>query len=257
MQKWAKCPRSFICNRQINFHSDHSDFSVCDREKCDPPEVPRCEDGQTVVLMNPGECQPMHQCGMFTHPPLYRLCKREDSSMLTLLVTMLQNSFLSQSAKRKSALSEPPRLVPHIASSQWKRQRAVMCLNVRAAARTPHTPAAPGSSHPPQPTTVAAQRPAACPTRWVHVCVCLCVCVFVCLGLTHTNAFLCCYCLTLSCFLVVCLCRCVWSVGWFTQWAVDGRRDVRSAVAPSCRTKRHLCTSLSVLRLSAIGHALG
>nr|XP_019934117.1 PREDICTED: von Willebrand factor [Paralichthys olivaceus] len=35
---------------------------VCDRVKCDLPEVPRCEDGQTVVLINPGECQPNHKC---------------------------------------------------------------------------------------------------------------------------------------------------------------------------------------------------
>lgn len=31
---------------------------------CDPPEVPYCEDGQTVVLKNPGDCQPIHECGM-------------------------------------------------------------------------------------------------------------------------------------------------------------------------------------------------
>lgn len=40
------------------------DFLVCDMVNCDLPEVPPCEDGQTVVLKNPGECQPIHECGM-------------------------------------------------------------------------------------------------------------------------------------------------------------------------------------------------
>lgn len=37
--------------------------SVCDLVSCDLPEVPHCENGQTVVLKNPGECQPIHECG--------------------------------------------------------------------------------------------------------------------------------------------------------------------------------------------------
>lgn len=40
------------------------DFLVCDPVNCDLPEVPHCEDGQTAVLKNPGECQPVHECGM-------------------------------------------------------------------------------------------------------------------------------------------------------------------------------------------------
>lgn len=39
------------------------DFVVCDLVNCELPEVPHCEDGQTVVLKNPGECQPIHECG--------------------------------------------------------------------------------------------------------------------------------------------------------------------------------------------------
>lgn len=39
-------------------------FSVCDLVSCDLPDVPRCEDGQVVVLKNPGECRPIHECGM-------------------------------------------------------------------------------------------------------------------------------------------------------------------------------------------------
>ncbi|XP_030587138.1 von Willebrand factor [Archocentrus centrarchus] len=41
---------------------------VCDLVNCDLPEVPRCEDGQSVVLKNPGECQPIHEC----------VCKKEE-----------------------------------------------------------------------------------------------------------------------------------------------------------------------------------
>ncbi|KAM3869684.1 von Willebrand factor-like, partial [Diretmus argenteus] len=44
---------------------------VCDLVSCDLPEVPRCEDGQTVVLKNPGECQPIHEC----------VCKKEECSL--------------------------------------------------------------------------------------------------------------------------------------------------------------------------------
>lgn len=39
-------------------------FLVCDLANCELPEVPHCEDGQSVVLKNPGECQPIHDCGM-------------------------------------------------------------------------------------------------------------------------------------------------------------------------------------------------
>lgn len=59
--------------RQIRFYSSNNtisfyDLLVCDLVSCDLPEVPRCEDGQTVVLKNPGECQPIHECGMtFKH----------------------------------------------------------------------------------------------------------------------------------------------------------------------------------------------
>uniref|UniRef100_A0A8C7N5N4 von Willebrand factor n=1 Tax=Oncorhynchus kisutch TaxID=8019 RepID=A0A8C7N5N4_ONCKI len=38
---------------------------------CQLPEVPRCEDGLTVVLTNPGECQPIHHCA----------CKKEECSL--------------------------------------------------------------------------------------------------------------------------------------------------------------------------------
>lgn len=40
------------------------EFVVCDLVNCELPEVPHCEDGQMVVLKNPGECQPIHECGM-------------------------------------------------------------------------------------------------------------------------------------------------------------------------------------------------
>ncbi|XP_035498752.2 von Willebrand factor isoform X2 [Scophthalmus maximus] len=49
---------------------------VCDRVKCDLPEVPRCEDGQTVVLKNPGECQPIHEC----------VCRKEECALRAPLV---------------------------------------------------------------------------------------------------------------------------------------------------------------------------
>ncbi|XP_034144185.1 von Willebrand factor isoform X2 [Esox lucius] len=44
---------------------------VCDMVSCELPEIPRCEDGLTVVLTNPGECQPIHQCA----------CKKEECSL--------------------------------------------------------------------------------------------------------------------------------------------------------------------------------
>ncbi|XP_064878243.1 LOW QUALITY PROTEIN: von Willebrand factor [Oncorhynchus nerka] len=44
---------------------------VCDLVSCQLPEVPRCEDGLTVVLTNPGECQPIHHCA----------CKKEECSL--------------------------------------------------------------------------------------------------------------------------------------------------------------------------------
>uniref|UniRef100_A0A8C7KH73 von Willebrand factor n=1 Tax=Oncorhynchus kisutch TaxID=8019 RepID=A0A8C7KH73_ONCKI len=40
-------------------------------DHCQLPEVPRCEDGLTVVLTNPGECQPIHHCA----------CKKEECSL--------------------------------------------------------------------------------------------------------------------------------------------------------------------------------
>lgn len=56
---------------QTQFDSSNntvSFFLVCDLVNCALPEGPRCEDGQTVVLKNPGECQPIHECGMlFKH----------------------------------------------------------------------------------------------------------------------------------------------------------------------------------------------
>lgn len=58
---------------QIQFDSSNNtvsfyDFLVCDLVNCALPEGPRCEDGQTIVLRNPGECQPIHECGMlFKH----------------------------------------------------------------------------------------------------------------------------------------------------------------------------------------------
>uniref|UniRef100_M3ZNL1 von Willebrand factor n=1 Tax=Xiphophorus maculatus TaxID=8083 RepID=M3ZNL1_XIPMA len=45
------------------------EYECCDLVNCDLPDVPRCEDGQTVVLKNPGECQPIHEC-----------CKKEECS---------------------------------------------------------------------------------------------------------------------------------------------------------------------------------
>uniref|UniRef100_A0A8C8MEA0 von Willebrand factor n=1 Tax=Oncorhynchus tshawytscha TaxID=74940 RepID=A0A8C8MEA0_ONCTS len=47
------------------------DHKVCDLVSCQLPEVPRCEDGLTVVLTNPGECQPIHHCA----------CKKEECSL--------------------------------------------------------------------------------------------------------------------------------------------------------------------------------
>lgn len=148
-----------------------------------------------------------------------------------------------QSAKRKSALFKLPPTVPRIGDCRSKRPNAVMCLNACAAARTLPTPAPLASLRPPQPTTVAAQKPAACQTRRV--------CVWMRLS-AQKFPFLC-----LSSFKLSCLSRCAWSVGWFTQWGVNGRMDVRSALAPSCRTERHRCTLLSAPSLSAIGTALG
>ncbi|XP_068168133.1 von Willebrand factor [Antennarius striatus] len=53
-RKGSKCCPEFEC--------------VCDLVSCDLPEVPQCADGQTVVLKNPGECQPIHEC----------VCKKEE-----------------------------------------------------------------------------------------------------------------------------------------------------------------------------------
>ncbi|XP_068596007.1 von Willebrand factor [Brachionichthys hirsutus] len=44
---------------------------VCDLVSCDLPEVPHCEDGQTVVLKNPGECRAIHEC----------VCKKEECAL--------------------------------------------------------------------------------------------------------------------------------------------------------------------------------
>lgn len=53
------------------FINQHSDLLECDLVNCDPPDVPHCEDGETAVLKNPGECQPIHECGMTS---LWYLC---------------------------------------------------------------------------------------------------------------------------------------------------------------------------------------
>ncbi|KAM6960602.1 von Willebrand factor [Aplochiton taeniatus] len=44
---------------------------VCDLVSCELPDMPRCEDGQSVVLTNPGECKPLHQC----------VCKKEECAL--------------------------------------------------------------------------------------------------------------------------------------------------------------------------------
>uniref|UniRef100_A0A3B3BI39 VWFC domain-containing protein n=1 Tax=Oryzias melastigma TaxID=30732 RepID=A0A3B3BI39_ORYME len=44
--------------------------SVCDLVKCALPEVPQCVDGQTLLLKNPGDCQPIHEC-----------CKKEECAL--------------------------------------------------------------------------------------------------------------------------------------------------------------------------------
>lgn len=62
--------------------------------------------------------------------------------------------------------------------------------------------------------------------------------------------------LKLSCFIIMCLSRYAWLVPWSTQWGVNGRKDARSAVVPSYRTKTHHCTLLSVHRLCVIETAL-
>lgn len=57
-------------------------------------------------------------------------------------------------------------------------------------------------------------------------------------------------------FLILSLCRCVWWVAWFTQWRANGNKGAKSALAHSCRTGTHRCTSLSVYRPCAIGRVL-
>lgn len=57
-------------------------------------------------------------------------------------------------------------------------------------------------------------------------------------------------------FLTLSLCRCVWWVAWFTQWRANGNKGAKSALAHSCRTGTHRCTSLSVYRPCAIGRVL-
>ncbi|KAL0968924.1 hypothetical protein UPYG_G00273790, partial [Umbra pygmaea] len=44
---------------------------VCDLVSCESPEIPHCEDGLTLVLTNPGECQSIHQCA----------CKKEQCAL--------------------------------------------------------------------------------------------------------------------------------------------------------------------------------
>lgn len=69
----SKCCPEFECGTWQHYitpvilawfiHQCVCDFVVCDLVNCDLPEVPSCEDGQTAVLKNPGECQPIHECG--------------------------------------------------------------------------------------------------------------------------------------------------------------------------------------------------
>lgn len=81
-KRGSKCCPEYECGMwcitslflmQTQFYRRNNAFSfygslVCDLVNCDLPEVPRCEDGQIVVLKNPGECQPIHECGMtFRH----------------------------------------------------------------------------------------------------------------------------------------------------------------------------------------------
>lgn len=220
-------------------------FPVCDLVSCYLPEVPRCEDGQTVVLKNPGECQPIHECGKSLIHSLWcsgptgkHTHSHETERMLTQPYSPL---FLSQCAKRKSVLFKLPPIVHHIAICRWERQSAATCLNVTAAAKTPPTPVPLGSSRPPLPTIVGAQKPTACQTRWVYFWIQIWV------------QYVCC----LSCKLyVLCVSRCVWLVEWFTQWGVNGSKVVRSASAPSCRTKTRLSMLHSANRLFVTGPVL-
>lgn len=145
---------------------------MCDLVNCDRPEVPHCEDGQTVILKNPGECQPVHECGttfkMFS--PLY-FCyahtgkHREGEPVQTW--SCLHSFFLHQSARKKSVPVRLSLIVLHIASCQGKGQSAAMSLNVCATVRTSPNPALLVSSQPPIPMTVAAQKHHVCQTKWV------------------------------------------------------------------------------------------
>lgn len=159
-----------FCRRNNAFSSYGS--LVCDLVNCDLPEVPRCEDGQIVVLKNPGECQPIHECGMtFRHSLMFELSLSLSLSLThtthpcELVYISLSACLPRQYAKRRSVSVKLPPTAPHIASCQRSRQRAVMCLSVCAIVRTPLAPARLVSSHPPQPMTVAAQKPTVCQTR--------------------------------------------------------------------------------------------
>ncbi|XP_031420651.2 von Willebrand factor, partial [Clupea harengus] len=46
---------------------------VCDEETCVRPQPPRCENGQSLSLTNPGECMPIYEC----------VCKKEECSLMT------------------------------------------------------------------------------------------------------------------------------------------------------------------------------
>ena len=90
------------------------DFSVCDLMNCNLPEVPRCEDGQTVVLKNPGECQPIHECGrQFTHSvcpvsALLQRTHRHKTEHISVWPLLHFSSSVSVCKKEECALQVPP-----------------------------------------------------------------------------------------------------------------------------------------------------
>lgn len=129
-----------------------------------------------MVLKNPGECQPIYECGRMIAYSL--LCSgfcfavSHYGKHQTEHVISCHDCFHlcpSQSAKKKNALFKLPPTVQHIASCLSKRQRAVMCLNARVAARTLPTLVPLGLPHPPRPTTVDAPKPPVCLTRFLDL----------------------------------------------------------------------------------------
>lgn len=245
----VQCFLFFNCNRLSHF-VPLCDFSVCDVVNCALPEAPRCQDGQTVVLKNPGECQPIHECGMtFTYCDVWGLlCSGSytHTAAHTHLLSLLHVSssvFLLSLQKGRVCPSSSPHL-SHTSTNDSEKDTMLwrVWMHVQLPELHSHLPC--WVHH-----DLLHQR------LWLHrnqLCARQGECAF---GWTLSASFSIFVHLNNGAF-IVCRSRCVWLVAWFTQWEVTGRKAARSAVAPSYRTKTHYCTLLSVPHLCVIEPAL-